>query len=139
MRWTQARFTFVALAYIVPTMILGYVWHLIVFKGLYDSLGIYNRAQPIIPLGFFSMIMQGLIMAYLYPFYAGTKSTFGKAIAFSLIIGLFLYSVSTVANAAKIQVSSMADWFLIQTAFHLLQFGIVGVLIGLVSRPKQLA
>jgi hypothetical protein len=40
-----------AKAYIIPTMILGYTWHLIFFKDLYDSLGVCNRAEPIIPLG----------------------------------------------------------------------------------------
>ena len=136
---TPAKFTLIALSYIVPTMLIGYVWHLIVFKDLYDSLGIYNRAQPIIPLGFFSMILQGLIMAYLYPFYAGERSTIGKAVAFSLVIGLFLFSVSTLANAAKIHVTSMTKWLLIQTAFHLLQFIVAGLLIGLVARETRTA
>jgi hypothetical protein len=132
-----SKFTLTALAYIVPTMFLGYVWHLIIFKDLYDSLSIYNRSEPIIPLGFFSMILQGLIMAYLYPFYAREKSTVGKAVVFSLLLGLFLFSVSTLANAAKIQVTSMTQWLLIQTAFHLLQFVIAGLLIGLVNRQQQ--
>lgn len=58
-----------------------------------------------------------------------------KAITFSLALGLFLYSVSTLANAAKIDVTSMSKWLLIQTALHLLQFIVIGVLIGLVNRP----
>lgn len=59
--------------------------------------------------------------------------------AFSLIIGLFLFSVSTLANAAKIHVSSMMKWLLIQTAFHLLQFIVAGLLIGLVARQTRTA
>lgn len=139
MRPTPGKFILTALAYIVPTMILGYVWHLIIFKDLYENLGIYNRTQPIIPLGFFSMVIQGTIMAYLYPYYAGVKSTLGKAISFSLIIGLFLFSVSTLANAAKIQVTSMTNWIFIQIAFHLLQFGVAGGLIGLVNARRTVA
>lgn len=54
-----------------------------------------------------------------------------------LIIGLFLFSVSTLDNAAKIQGTSMAKWLLIQTAFYLLQFVVAGVLLGLVNRQKQ--
>ena len=137
MKSSPAKFTLTALAYIVPTMFLGYVWHLIIFKDVYDSLGIYNRAEPIIPLGFFSMIVQGCIIAYLYPYYARAHSSILKALVFSLIIGLFLFSVSTLANAAKIHVTSMAKWLLIQIAFHLLQFGVAGLLIGLVNRQKQ--
>ncbi len=136
MKNTTTKFILTALAYIVPTMFLGYVWHLIIFKDLYDSLGIYNRTEPIIPLGFFSMIMQGIIIAYLYPYYSKDKSTITKAVVFSLTLGLFLFSVSTLANGAKIEVTSMSKWLLIQVAFHLLQFIVAGVLIGLVNRQK---
>lgn len=135
MKQTLKNFTFTALAYIVPTMFLGYVWHLIIFKELYDNLGIYNRAEPIIPLGFFSMIIQGCIISYLYPFYE-KESSIASGIKFSLLMGLFLFSVSTLANGAKIQVTSMQTWLLIQLAFHLLQFLVAGVLIGLVNKNK---
>lgn len=136
MKQTVSKFSFTALAYIIPTMFLGYTWHLIFFKNLYDSLGIYNRAEPIIPLGFFSMIVQGCIMAYLFPFYAKNNYSVTTAVKFSLLMGLFLFSVSTLANAAKIQVGSMQNWLLIQLAFHLLQFAIAGILIGLVNKQK---
>lgn len=136
MKVKASKFILTALAYIIPTMILGYIWHLVVFHKLYDSLGIYNREEPIILLGFFSMIIQGLIIAWLYPFYAKENSTIPNAIKFSLVLGLFLFSVSTLANAAKINVTSMTDWLLIQTVFHLLQFSVAGLFIGLVHRQK---
>jgi len=117
-------------------MILGMAWHFVFFKELYDSLGIYNREEPIIPLGFASMIIQGLILAYLYAFYANDESSMGKAIKFNLLMGLFLYSVSTLANGAKIQVTSMQSWLLIQLAFHVIQFTISGILFGLINRKK---
>ncbi len=132
-----ARFVLTALAYIIPTMILGYAWHLIIFKDLYDSLKIYNREEPIIPLGFTSMIVQGLIVAYLFRFYARGNYTIMAAIKFSLLMGLFLFSVSTQANAAKIHVSNMQSWLLIQIAFTLVQFGVGGTLIGLVNSKKR--
>ncbi|MFR1445990.1 hypothetical protein ACLUYJ_20740, partial [Acinetobacter baumannii] len=69
----KSKFILTALAYIIPTMILGYAWHLIIFKDLYDSLAIYNRKEPIIPLGFLSMIIQGVIIAWFYPYYTKGK------------------------------------------------------------------
>lgn len=132
----KSKFILTALSYIIPTMILGYVWHLIIFKDLYDSLAIYNRTEPIIPLGFFSMIIQGVIIAWFYPYYAKGESSTQKALLFSLLFGFFLFSISTLANAAKINITSMANWLYIQTAFHLLQFSIAGLLIGLVNRQK---
>lgn len=130
------RFLLTALSYIIPTMILGYAWHLIIFKELYDSLAIYNRTEPIIPLGFTSMIVQGLIIAYLFPFYSKGNYTFAAAVKFSLLMGLFLFSVSTLANAAKINVTDMQSWLFIQIGFTLVQFIIVGILMGLINLKK---
>lgn len=126
------KFAFATALYLVITMILGYTWHLIVFKELYHELGIYNREPPIIPLGFTSMLVQGVVLAYLYPrFYQGGAPIW-QGVKFGLVMGLFLFSVSTLANAAKIQVTSMSTWLIIQTAFHLIQFLIVGAGIGAV-------
>ena len=71
MKQTTTKFILTAVAYIIPTMFLGYIWHLIISKDLYDSLRIYNRLEPIIPLGFFSMIVHGCIIAYLFPILQG--------------------------------------------------------------------
>lgn len=124
------KFLIAAGGYIVVTMALGMSWHFIFFKDLYHSLGIYNRTEPIIPLGLLSMIIQGLIMAYLYPFFRVGARPVVRGIAFSLIMGLFLFSVSTLANAAKIEVSSMSTWLCVQAGFHLIQFTLVGIIIG---------
>jgi hypothetical protein len=126
----STKFILSALAYVIPTMILGMVWHFVFFKELYESFGIYNRAEPIIPLGMTSMLIQAVIIAYLYPYYARETNNLLQGIKFGLIMGLFLYSVSTIANAAKINVEPMSTWFFIQLIFHILQFVITGGLIG---------
>lgn len=127
------KFVLRSLVYIVTSMILGMLWHFVLFKELYDGLKIYNRAEPIIPLGLTSMILQGMIMAYLYPIYAQGNEGVKKSLTFSLLMGAFLFSVTTIANAAKIEVASMETWFLIQIAFHFIQFSIVGLIIGLIK------
>lgn len=43
-----------ALSYLVPTFALGFVWHLVAFKGYYGALATY-RHDVIIPFGFLSM------------------------------------------------------------------------------------
>ncbi|MBL8019617.1 MAG: DUF1761 domain-containing protein [Leptospirales bacterium] len=127
-------FVLAVFAYLVPTFILGASWHFLFFRELYDSFGIYNRPDPIIPMGFGSMVIQGLILAYLYPFYFHSGSPIRRGFQFGVIMGLFLFSVSTIANTAKIQVSNTGLWFAVQAAFHFIQFGVTGPLIGLVYR-----
>jgi hypothetical protein len=127
------KFIFITLGYSVVTMLIAAPWHLIWFKDLYHSFGIYNRVEPLIPLGFLSMVIQGAIIAYMYPrFYRG-GSHYKEAIRFSLLFGIFLFSISTLANAAKIEVSPMGTWLVVQSAFHLIQFVACGVIVGFIS------
>src|SRR5712692_5893782 len=44
------RFGFGVLAYLAPTFVLGFVWHLILFPRYYEALAIY-RKDVIIPFG----------------------------------------------------------------------------------------
>src|SRR5690242_7045559 len=53
-------------AYLVPTFPIAYGWHLVWFAPSYEALGIY-RPDPIIPFGFASMLIQGVIFSLAYP------------------------------------------------------------------------
>lgn len=119
------------LGYVVVTMGLGMVWHFVWFHDVYHRLGIYNRPEPIIPLGLLSMLIQGPILAYLYPSYYRAGHPVSQGIKYGLLMGLYLYSVSTLANAAKILVTSLPLWLGIQALFHAIQFVLVGIIIGL--------
>ena len=60
------RYLLLLFAYVVPTFLLGFVWHLVLFDSYYKELGIY-REHPIIPFGFGSMLIQAALFAWLYP------------------------------------------------------------------------
>lgn len=124
-------FWWATLGYVIITMAVAMPWHFVWFHDLYARLGIYNRQEPIIPLGMLSMLIQGVILAYLYPFFYKAGHPISRGIKYGLIMGLYLYSVSTLANAAKIMVTSMPAWLGIQALFHAIQFVIAGALIGL--------
>lgn len=124
------------IAYSVVTMAIAVPWHFILFKDLYHSFGIYNRITPIVPLGFLSMFVQGAVMASIYPRYYRRGSHYKEAIKFSLLMGVFLFSISTLANAAKIEVSPIGTWIMIQFIFHLIQFLLGGVALGFVFSKK---
>ena len=52
------------ISYVLVTFAMGFVWHLIAFKKIYDELAIFSRIDdPIIPLGFAAMLIQGGILA----------------------------------------------------------------------------
>lgn len=117
-----------ALAYIVPTFPLGYVWHLAVFKKRYAALNIY-RPDVIPPLGLASMIIQGICFGLVYVgmFAPLDASWLTKALAYAALGGFLSWSFSTIAAMAKSPMTSLRDFFVIETAFTAIQWIVVGV------------
>lgn len=126
------KFTMLAVAYVVLTFIIAVGWHLLLFKDVYDQLGIFTRKEPIIPLGIASMLMQALVLAYLYPLFFKGGSPVKGGLKFGLLIGILMASIAVFAEAAKQQVSSLATWLIFESVYYLLQFGLVGLAIGLI-------
>lgn len=133
------RFALAVLAYVVPTFILGFTWHLVLFKAVYDAFGVYNRAEPIIPLGLGTMIVQGVVLAWLYgrAADAGAASSRRDALAFCLVMGVFFTSGTVVALAAKAVIHDLAGWFAYSFAFSGLQFAMAGAAFGQVFHGGQ--
>jgi hypothetical protein len=127
-----------AVAYLVPTFALGFVWHLIVFKEQYAALAMY-RQDVIIPFGLLSMSLQAVLFAWVFD---KTFATWGsKASARALLYAAFgavlSWSFTTLAVAAKNVMSSVPDYLLIETAFTSVQWCIVAPLTVLLLRASR--
>lgn len=125
------------LSYFVLTMALAYPWHLIWFHDIYKEIGAVQREEPIMILGISSIIIQGLVIAYLYPFYYKSGNPVFHGIKFSLLIGLMVYTVVVFANAAKFLIEPVSTFLLYGTAFSLLQFSFTGTALGLIYGRKN--
>lgn len=124
------------LGYTLVSFIVGVTWHFVFFKDLYHQLGAYSRQDPIIALGFSSMLVQGVILSFLFQYFHRGVRPVMEGIQFALIMGAFMFTTTTIAFAAKSEVSSMGAWFTVQTGFHLIQFLAAGVILGLVFGKK---
>ena len=121
------------LAYLVITFAMGFVWHLVLFKKLYAKLGIFTRIDdPIIPLGFAAMLIQGAVLAYLYPLIAQAGDPVPEGLRFGLLMGLFIASSAVIAEAAKQRVSSLSTWLGVESAYYAIQFALSGIAIALI-------
>ena len=131
-------FALAVLAYLVPTFGIGFVWHLVAFHDTYTRLEIY-RSEPIIPFGFGSMLLQGLIFAWAYPRLFDATLTVWKGSAFraGLLYAALSWSFTTLAVAAKHPMASVPEYVLIETAFTGLQFLIVAPLMALAWRSES--
>ena len=126
-----------ALSYLIPTFALGFVWHLVAFKGYYDALAIY-RKDVIIPFGFLSMSIQALLFAWVYVrLFAAWSDMKSRAFAYAAFGAALSWSFTTIAVAAKNVMSSVPDYLLIETGFTLVQWLLVGPLTVLLLRRAE--
>lgn len=120
------------LAYLIPTFALGFVWHLILFERTYAALAIY-RSDMIIPLGFLAMLIQAVIFAWTYQqlFLRRGGTLLSHALHYGVFGAVLSWSFTTLAVAAKNTMASVPDYLLIETAFTIAQWIIVGPLTAL--------
>lgn len=125
------RYGLAVLAYVVPSFILGFFWHLGFFAQYYADLHIY-RPDIIVPLGLSSMLIQAILFAWVYDktFAHRSGPWLMRGLTFGALAAILSWSFSTLAVAAKNLMSSVPDYMLIETAFTVVQWAIVGPLIA---------
>ncbi len=126
------RFVLAMLAYIVPTFALGFVWHLVLFEKYYKALAIY-RSDIIIPFGFLSMLVQATIFAWIYQqtFARRNATLLSRALLYAVCGAALSWSFTTLAVAAKNVMASVPDYLVIETAYTVVQWIMVGPLTAL--------
>ena len=131
------------LGYVVASMAVAFPWHMILFHEKYAEMtGGFGREEPIIALGFLSMILQGLVFAYFFPLFlkhrAG-KSPFQSGVIYSLFMGLNVWTVMVLVVSAKYKIEPIADFVLYGTSFQVLQYICVGLVLGWIHRRPRSA
>jgi hypothetical protein len=132
------RFVLGILAYFVPTFALGFVWHLILFDQYYKALAIY-RDDIIIPFGFLAILIQAAIFTWIYEqaFLGRNGSFLLRALAYAALGAILSWSFTMLAVAAKNVMASVPDYLLIETAFTIVQWLMVGPLTALAFRQPM--
>ena len=131
------KFIFTVIAYVVASMSIAVPWHLIWFKDVYHQMGAIGRENPIIALGMLSMVMQGIVIAYLYPRLQEDRHPVVEGIRINFILGVLIYSVMGPATVAKYQIEPVGTFLIYHTAFQTIQFILTGTVIGLIQGKKK--
>ena len=129
------KFWFAAASYLVLTFAIAAGWHLILFKDVYARLGAFTRPKPLIPLGIFSMVLQAAVVAYLYPFFYHGGNPLSTGAYFGLLLGIFMGSNAVLGEAGKNVVGPLRTWIPLESAYYLLQYTIVGLVVGWIYGP----
>lgn len=111
----MAPFYLYLLAYLVLSFALGAVWHIVLFKEYYKKLAIYSNIEnPRFSFGLTSMLLQGVVFAYIYPLVQ-------NPLVFGFGLFLVLISFAVFAEAGKQNTTSLSGFVTIQTAFSAVQ------------------
>lgn len=134
----KSRYFAAIFAYLIPTFATGFGWHLVALHDRYTQLSIY-RPEPIIPLGFASMVVQAVVFASAYPriFDTAREAWLGSALRSGLTFGALSWSFTTLAVAAKHPMTSVGEYVVLETLFTLLQFALVAPLMALAWRGRR--
>jgi hypothetical protein len=124
-------------AYVIPSFPLAYCWHLTTFAQNYTALNLL-RTQPILPMGLATMVVQGCIFSWAFPrLFSTARSDWLKSgLHAAFIFGVLAWSYAVLATAAKIHMSSVPNFLLLETGWTILQFAITMPLLALVWRKK---
>lgn len=120
---------FGTLVYLIPTFLLAYFWHLKWFKKQYEAWD-YAGGEPSPPLGLASMVVQGIVLSGLYAWAPIDHTSFTEALLLIGTLALFHWSIHVIAAMAKNPRMRNAKFFLVETVYLIIQFGIYAFLMS---------
>ena len=125
------------LAYTLVTFPLAVVWHVILFTDSYTAFG-YFEGEPNFLLGLLTIVIQGFVLSFLYPYVNFRGSAIVRGLKFSTVVGVFFWTSHVLAFIAKQVVESSVSYALMESFYLILQFGIYGLLIGLIYNKETM-
>lgn len=129
----MAKHLLSVLAFIIVTFGVQGINHFIINKSHYANIS-FARAEPIMVLGFLSMIIQGIVLTTAMTKIAPTGATIIDGLTVSLAFGLFLAVYIAFAEPAKYAAPSISSWIMTEGFVSTIQFVIFGVVLGLIHQ-----
>ncbi len=121
------------IANVLITFVVAYVFNYILFRDIFLALGANNREQPIFSLAIVALVIHGVVLSYLYPFYYKKGyHPVSQGVKFSLIVGAIIYGFQGFAIAAKYNVDPIATYLLFTLFLHVFQAVFIGIAMGLI-------
>ena len=115
------------------------VWHIALFRPFYEAAGHFGEA-PNFALGFASIALQGLALSAFARHVSMRGCALARGLKCAYAAGAFFWTCHVLAAAAKEPL--LADWrfFLLETPYLAVQFGVYGLAVGWIQRmPKPAA
>ena len=120
-------------AYTAVTFPIAVLWHVGLFKDLYQSFG-YFSGEPSFIAGLLAILVQGAILSGLYPLVRLSGRHTARGLKYSAIVGSFFWTSHVLAFVAKQAPNHVPLFIAMETGYLAVQFGVYGVLIGWIYR-----
>ena len=120
-------------AYTVVTFPIAVLWHVGLFKSLYQSFG-YFSGEPSFALGLLAILIQGFVLSSLYPFVQLSGRPIARGLKYSAIVGVFFWTSHVLAFVAKQSLNDAPLFIAMETGYLAIQFAVFGALVGLIYR-----
>ncbi|MCI0612170.1 hypothetical protein L0244_04190 [bacterium] len=124
------------LVYTAVTFPIAVVWHVTLFKDLYQSFGYFAR-EPNFVLGLLSIVIQGVLLSWLFPLVRLSGTSVKRGLKFIAIVGPFFWTSHVLAFVAKQAFVDATLFVAMETGYLTAQFGVFGLLLGLIYRGSR--
>jgi glucose uptake protein GlcU len=88
-------------------------------------------------IGFLTILIQGIVLTYLYNFFSFTGSNLVKSMRYVLIVGLFFWTSHVLALVAKQNVENATQFILMESFYLAIQFGVFGICLAIIHKKKE--
>ncbi len=132
----MTRILLSAASYIVIVFPLALGWHVGLFKKQYENFG-YFEGEPNVLLGLATIVIQGAVLAWIYPMFQSGSHGFTQAFQFAALMGLFFWTVHVLALVAKQNVPNARGFVLMETGYLIVQFGLFALALGFIYRGVE--
>ena len=122
-----------AAGYVVIVFPLALGWHLGLFEDQYRTFG-YFSGEPSVLVGLAAVVVQGVVLASIYPLFHSGSAGFLRAFQFAGLMGLFFWTSHVLALVAKQNVPNAGGFIAMETAYLVAQFGLFALVLGFVYR-----
>jgi len=97
----------------------------------------FMRAEPIFALGFLTMILQGIVLSYLFFLFSKNEFTFKKGLLFGLMMSALFVSYPALVEPAKYQVPNILNWIMVEGLVGLTQFCVYGIFLSITFKKMH--
>lgn len=121
------------IGFMIVTFAVQGLNHFVINEAYYANID-FARPEPVMALGFLTMIVQGSILSFALGYIAPIGATMKDGFKISLSYGLFLAAYIAWAEPAKYAAPSIPGWMLTEGLASTIQFTIFGLLLGFIHR-----